>query len=375
MSKDLHPTQRTKLSQKDLNRILGEHQRFLSRQGGVRAQLKSVNLDGLVLANRDISGADLSGASLKGANLYGSNLTRANLYRADLRDADLRNARLERADLRGASFRGADLAFAAMDHADLRAATMTRVGEEKWNLGASADEATPGTVDFSNCSLRNASFENAKLDNANFSDALLPGARFRGAELANACFRGAILIGVNLADLPGPAEALKDCLTSPPQIVCERAKDLLKRITAHHEWVVSDGKRGGVANIDGEDLRPLADRMKGLCLAGLSARNIIATFVDFSGCQLQAAKFDGADLRGSSFVDADLSGASLNLAKLAHANFRNAMIQDLTLRNGKAIAVQATGAQGLAEQFHDAHMRAGAFLSGLMQISSRGLPG
>lgn len=368
MAKGLHSAERLKLSQKDLNRILGEHQRFLTRQGGARAQLRSAVLDGLVLANRDLSGADLSDASLRGANLYGSNLTRAILFRADLRNADLRNARLEHADLRGASFKGADLAFAVMDHADLRAATMARAGADEWKNSASAEDDAPATVDFSNCSLRNASFDNAKLDNVNFSDALLVGARFRGAELSNARFTGAILIGVNLADLAVPQEALKDCLTSPPQAAAERAKDLLEKITAHHDWVVSDGKKGKTANVDGEDLRPLADRMKGLSLVGLSARNVLAAFVDFSGCQLQAVKLDGADLRGASFVDADLSGASMNLAKLAHANFRNAMIQDLTLQDGNAIPVQAAGAQAVVEQFRNARMRTSAFLSGLMQL-------
>ena len=46
----------------------------------------------------------------------------------------------------------------------------------------------------------------------------------------------------------------------------------------------------------------------GRTLAGLSARNVTGIGLDFSGCQLQAAKFDGADLRDADFSNADLRG-------------------------------------------------------------------
>ena len=369
MLTDLYSLEHVTISQSDLNRIMGRHEHYLAKQGGVRALLRSAKLDGLVLANRDLSEADLSGVSLVGANLYGTRLAHASLYCADLRDSDLRNAHLEYADLRGASFKGADLAYAVMNYADMRAATMMFVGDKYKVTGNAQNEAPFGAVNFSNCSLRQVSFGNAKLANANFTDALLHGAMFRGAQLENACFRGAILLGVNLAELNVPPEALKDSLTTPSSAAQARAKDLLAMVKAHHEWVVSESKKGNPANIDGGDLRPLGTALKSLSLAGLSACNVVAVSVDFSGCQLQAAKFDGSDLRAASFDDTDLSGVSFDGAKLAHASFRNARIDDFILSNGEVLRARADGAQVVAAQFGKARSRTATFISALSKRS------
>lgn len=351
---DLYSPKENVISQVQLEAILGEHQRFLSGQRGTRAKLRAAKLDGLKLVNKDLSEADLSCASLVGANLVGVNLTGASLYCADLRGCDLRYARLGQADLRGASFKGANLSYARMESADLRAATTLHMGDQHKFRGNDHQNTLFGAVDFSNASLRNASFRNAKLDHANFTDALLQGAMFRGARLRNACFRGAILSGVNLDELDLPPRTLKHDLPSPSPAAHERARTLMAELIAHHEWFVSGGKRGKPANIDGEDLRPLAESLKWLCLAGLSARNVIAVSVDFSGCRLQAAKFDGADLREASFAGADLSGASLRRAKVAHASFENARMQDLVLCSGQILHFQASAADHAGDAWHAA---------------------
>lgn len=365
MLQDVYSRQRRTLSQAELNAVLGQHEHYVACQGGMRAMLGSTNLEGLSLANRNLSEADLSGASLVGANLYGSNLTRASLYCADLRNADLRNANIAGADLRGVSFRGANLGYAVLNEADMRAATMMYVGE-KFKMQGNAHEFAPfGSVDFSNCSLRNATFGNARLENANFSNALLQGTRFRGAKLANACFAGAILTGVDLADLDVPPESLKGCIISPMPAAEERAKVLLQALRAHHEWVVSGGKKGRTAKVDHEDLRPLGDALKGLCLTGLSARGAIAISVDFEDCQLQAARFDDADLRGANFTGADLCGATFDRANVAHADFSRAKISDLILRNGDVLVASADNARGVADQFATAEVQTSSFTSKL----------
>lgn len=329
------------ISKTELQRILGDHQRYRTRQRGKRAQLQSAKLDGVMMAKRDLSEADLSGASLVGANLFGANLSGASLYCADLRGADLRYARLDHADLRGASFKGASLSFAMLDFADLRAATMLRMGDQLKFQGNAHDESKFGAVDFSNASLRQASFRNAKLDHANFTDALLEGASFRGARMRRACFRNAALSAYHLEELSLPDNNLKSSLNAPSSTAQRRAPLLLAALQAHHDWFTSLGQKGSPATIDGEDLRPLGDGLKGLCLAGLSAREVIAVSVDFSGCQLQAARFDGADIRAARFTECDLSGASFLGAKRAHASFRGARIQDLTLYTGNVLPFRA----------------------------------
>ena len=353
------------LSRAELQRILGDHQRYRTRQRGKRAQLQSAKLDGVMMAKRDLSEADLSGASLVGANLSGANLSGASLYCADLRGCDLRYARLDHADLRGVSFKGANLSYAMMDFADLRAATMLRMGDKLKFQGNAHDESPFGAVDFSATSLRHASFRNAKLDNANFTDALLEGATFRGARMRSACFRNAVLSGFHLEELSVPESNLRARLAPPTAAAQHRAKSLLAELVAHHEWFTSLGKKGRPASINGEDLRPLGDSLKGLCLAGLSAQKTIAVSVDFSDCQLQAARFDGADVRAARFVDSDLSGASFLHAKRSHASFRNARIGDLTLYTGNVLAFRADAPQGLPGAFGDAQIGASAFLAGL----------
>jgi uncharacterized protein YjbI with pentapeptide repeats len=343
----------TPLDQRTLTRIVSDHERYLARRQGSRARLANARLDHLDFAGRDLSEADLSGASLKGANLSGANLSRASLYCADLTGCDLRGTRLDHADLRGAAFRHANLNHAVMDHADLRAAAMLHLGGTTKIQGNAHSEAPFGAVDFSGAALRHASFRNAKLDNANFTDALLEDASFHGARMRNACFRDAVVWGIdNLTP-----KSLSHALPAPNAAARERAKLVFSALQAHHDWFVSNGKRGQPALIDREDLRPLGDSLRGLCLAGLSARHVLAVGVDFSGCQLQAAKFDGADLRAAAFDRADLSGTSFRRAKLAHATFKNAAIRDLILCTGQTVYFEADADAGLKTQLGEAHIQ------------------
>lgn len=343
MIDDLYKPDAAAISEAEIQRIVSDHHRFLTRQQGARAMLQSSKLDGLKLAGRDLSEADLTGASLVGTDLRGANLSRVSLYCADLRGCDLRYARLDHADLRGANFKGANLSHANLDHADLRAATMLHLGDRMRFQGNTHHHSPFGAVDFSFASLRGASFKGAKLDNANFTEALLEGAAFRGARLRNACFRSAVLSGVPLEDLNATSSSLLYSVTAPTPMAVARARPLLAALRAHHDWFTTLGQKGRPARIEGEDLRPLGTALKGLCLAGLSARRVMAVGVDFSGCHLHAAHFDGADIRGATFDEADLSGASLSGAKLSHASFRKAKIRDLRLCTGQVLRFQADG--------------------------------
>jgi len=85
----------------NIAKILEEHKKWLSDEGGERANLQ---------------GANLQGADLQGANLQGVNLRRANLQYANLQYAGLQYADLQGADLQGAKLRGADLLGADLDY-------------------------------------------------------------------------------------------------------------------------------------------------------------------------------------------------------------------------------------------------------------------
>jgi uncharacterized protein YjbI with pentapeptide repeats len=364
MLKDPYGKKRVAPSQQELNAILHAHARYVAHQGGLRAQLAHTNLDGLNLANRNLEEADFTGASLVGASLYGSNLYRATLYCADLRDCDLRFTKLVRADMRGASFRGARLGFSVLDNADLRSGMMMYVGADGGSvIGRNDTDANetggsatgkPHGVDFSNCSMKGVSFGNAKLDGADFTGALLHGASFKNATITNSVFKGAVLTGVNLADLHVTAEALEGCVQDVTAQAAARFDELKLRLDAHQQWINTQGQEGAPAILDGEDLRPLHQLLVGRRMSGLSARGGVGIGIDFSGSQLQAAKFDRADLRGANFSKADLRGVSFKGAKLLHAVFDGADLSSLPLADGKTLSSDLAGAEITDEQLQRA---------------------
>jgi hypothetical protein len=98
------------MDKRELTKILKEHLKWVSGNGGKSA---------------DLSGAALSGADLRRANLRRADLRRANLRRADLRHAALSRANLSDANLFGADLRHADLSGAALSGADLRYADLS----------------------------------------------------------------------------------------------------------------------------------------------------------------------------------------------------------------------------------------------------------
>jgi uncharacterized protein YjbI with pentapeptide repeats len=368
MLKNLYGETRFARTQEELNAILASHERYVTYRGGMRAQLAHAELDGLNLANRNLTEADFSGASLVGATLFGSNLERASLYCADLRECNLQSAKLVRADLRGASFRGARLSRAVLDNADLRSAMMMYVGADGISVvdrERHADKSKPASVDFSNCSMKSVSFGSAKLDGANFTGAILQGANFRGAKLTNVTFKNAVLTGVNLKDLQVPPEAMEGCVTDISPDAEAKFDQLKAKLDAHQLWAASGGAKGSPANLDGEDLRPLQGLLVGRSLTGISARRAMAVGLDFSGTHLQAAKFDGADLRDTNFSNADLRGASMRAAKLIHAKFDRANLGRLSLTNGSSLAPDLSDADATEEQFLLASLEDTIFALGL----------
>ena len=91
-----------KLTSEQLKLIIESHGKWLSSDGGQRADLRGA----------DLRGADLRGADLRGAGLRGANLRGANLRGANLRGADLIGANLSGANLSGANLIGANLSRA-----------------------------------------------------------------------------------------------------------------------------------------------------------------------------------------------------------------------------------------------------------------------
>ena len=113
-----------------LKDILRSHKLWLETSGlqGVKADLRGVDLQGVMLddvnlCRADHRGADLQNANLQRVNLLGADLGGANLKGANLQNANLRFAEFNRADLRDANLQNADLRATLFERADLRGAT------------------------------------------------------------------------------------------------------------------------------------------------------------------------------------------------------------------------------------------------------------
>lgn len=115
------------MEQKELNKILESHKRWLQGEGGKRANLRRADLRGANLTEADLYRALLIEANLTEANLRGASLFGADLFKANLYGADLHKANLSGADFRGANLTEANLYGALLVETDLREADFANV--------------------------------------------------------------------------------------------------------------------------------------------------------------------------------------------------------------------------------------------------------
>lgn len=142
---------------------------------------------------------------------------------------------------------------------------------------------------------------------------------------------GAILTGVTLELADTRGADLTGVLRSPGDEALARAEVLAEKALDANAWTESGGVFGEPAVFDGEDLRPLGDRLKDLKLPGLSARHACFAGMDLKGASLQGAGLEGADLRGCDLRGADLRGVRLNGALLNRADLRGANLGALAI--------------------------------------------
>ena len=87
------------MNQKELNKVLSDHLKYLNDDGGQRANLQYANLQYANLNDSNLQGADLKFVNLNYSNLQGADLEGANLKFANLEGADLKFANLQDANL------------------------------------------------------------------------------------------------------------------------------------------------------------------------------------------------------------------------------------------------------------------------------------
>ncbi len=351
--------QLTPVSGDDMMAIVAAHEAHAAgRPTGARKFPRFIIARRSMLNRRVLPEIDFTGADLEDSTFIEADLTRALFCGAVLRRCDFSFAQLTRADLRGVVFEGACLNWARLDEADLRASILVYRGgfaeagaspAEASLRGASLngsrlDDIDGRGVDFSNASMKGADLRRANLNGARLSNCNFDGANFAGAKVAEADFRGAILTNVDLSGLNLPRAALATCVIDPSLEALARRPGLMRRVDDGEAWGMTAGRAGRVADLNGEDLRPLGPALRGRKLPALVGRNVCAVGLDFSRCLLVGANFEGADLRGANFMNADLRGASFLNANLAHANFHGADLSPLELLSGRLHPVNLEGA-------------------------------
>ena len=333
-----------------LRAILRAHELFLQHGGkGARAVLALKNLAGADLSNRLLSRSDLTGSVLSHANLKFVNLSGATLYCCEMRSVDARYGNFCTADMRGVTLSDSNLSHARLDGADFRSGRLMKSDASGREAVIDRNGSAVG-VDFSFCSLNGATFEGADLRGADFTGAIIVGTKFKGARMQDVTLKRAILMDVDPAELPVPASALNGCVLPPAAEAIAAKPQILFRLNAHQRWILSDGRIGSCAVIDGVDLRPLSDAIGKFKLTAISARGVIAPGIDFSCTELQGANFENADLRGASFEGSDLRGAKLRGALLHHAKFLGADMRPLRLKSGATMACDLANTDFTAEQ-------------------------
>ena len=144
-----------KITRKELDKILEQHNLWLLGKGGEKADLSHtdlscINLSGIDLRDADLRYADLSytnlrsailrnvdlrSAILRGADLRDANLSDIYLTNANLSGADLANANLEDTDLTNTDLRDANLRGSNLRNVDLRGANLRNIKTNMFTIG------------------------------------------------------------------------------------------------------------------------------------------------------------------------------------------------------------------------------------------------
>ena len=112
------------INQEELNKTLKEHELWLKREGGKRANLSNVDLRYTDLRYTNLSNADLSYSNLSYSNLKYADLRYTNLRYTDLRCVNLRCADLRYTDLRYTNLSNADLSYSNLSYSNLKDANL-----------------------------------------------------------------------------------------------------------------------------------------------------------------------------------------------------------------------------------------------------------
>lgn len=179
-----------------------------------QADLRDMNLAGVILNNARLIMADLTGANFQEAKMSNADLLHAKLENTNFTGADLSqtNFGYAKAELHGANFERTVLFMASFSQANLKNSNFNN---------AHLVVAKLLGANFQGSSFVNADFNRAELNKANFRNAILTNAKLRGAYLSEADFSNAHLehsriYGISAWDIKKDNLIQKDLIITPP---------------------------------------------------------------------------------------------------------------------------------------------------------------
>lgn len=362
---------------REINQQLVQHNKWLNRQGGSRADLSFRDMSGMKiskirltgaklvgtnLAKADLSGCDLMGAELFGADLEGANLTGANLAGADFRGANLHRAVLSDCILKGADFRTDTAAADSLPQtpAHQGATIMTE---------ARLERAVLCEANLTGCDMSGADLDGADLAGADLSCCVMIGADMNGANLSGVKLGGTVL---ELSRLSAEQQLALEAATAAtgggvvePELPLLTAAEAAALMADHTLFLDSGGKQG--KRLDLTNRRVEAATYAGRDLSGARLRRCVIKGSDFSGCRFDMADLSYSDFSQCRFEQASLRGVNLRRAVLSRCLAAAANFDALTLVDGRDWPANLEGAL-----LHDADLTNASFNKAILRHADIG---
>ena len=319
-----------------LNRILKEHEKWLTsrkkpKRDGKQANLCNADLRETNLTMASLTDANLTRASLEDANLTGAGLNNANLTRASLTDANLFRAYLNKANLFRAYLGHANLTKAKLDHANLTEAQFWEANLTEASLtDANLFRAYLNKANLFRAYLGHANLTEAKLDHANLTrasltDANLAGASLNGANLTGASLNKTNLTKANLAEANlAEANLAEGNLTEADLDKANLTKaDLVEANLTKAFLVETDLTKAFLVETDLTKAVLFRANLTKANLAEANLTRAILAGANLTKAKLAEANLTEADLDRAILTGADLNRAILTDARIQGTNFTN----------------------------------------------------
>lgn len=281
---------------------------------------ENASFEEMDLVGVDLSKRDLSGFNFKQADLTNANLSGANLSGADFSEADLSNAKLQHVIAHKSIFDKAILDQVDASFADFTSSSfMYAQGQRVVMIKANFTDTALSYADFSQSTLPGGNFLNASLQESVFEGADLSQGQFEqvdgvGCDFSDANLREAFVSKSNLRQANFASSRLSLAVFEYSELSEAIFETVEAPKVVFNECTLNQTRAGEESNFLGAKV------------TGGSAIGII-----FEGNNFQEANFSHISLQSSDFSSTNLSGAVFDQCDMKLVNFKKADVIDTKL--------------------------------------------